>query len=418
MRVAMIHTPFETRSGGERQILRLAIELQKMGHEVEVFTNSLNKETYPEYFSKLKINVIKHPLAGKVPPEWTPYIIQPKNILHQKPTSVFSRKTRQLRKLKGLYYTNHLPYMIEIGRKIPKKFDIINNHNLITEWAGFVAKSRLKVPLVWMCNEPPLWFFSKAKTRFHYINWPIFEVLDKTAVQFVDEILVLSHVAEGYVKKAYNRQSRIVRTGLDIELFHNAKGDNLRKKYCLENTFVMLFVGGSMYAKRSDAVRTLSILSKKYDNIRLIIDTHREQEMLSKLSEQLGVKDKLLLLNSRSDIELSEVYAACNVFIYPSSAGTWGLVVTEAMAAGKPVILSKQVGTAEIVTDQVNGLIVDQTTPQALAQQVEKLLNDPKLCSKIGTNAYLNVKNNLSWEKYAKTIENIFQETLKAKKHN
>jgi glycosyltransferase involved in cell wall biosynthesis len=178
----------------------------------------------------------------------------------------------------------------------------------------------------------------------------------------------------------------------------------------------MLFVGGSMYAKRSDAVRALAILSKKYDNVRVIIDTLREQEMLSALSEQLGVKDRLLLLNSRSDAELSEVYAACDVFVYPSSAGTWGLVVTEAMAAGKPVILSKQVGTAEIVTDQVNGIIVDQTTPQVLAQQVEKLLNDPKLCNKIGTNAYLNVKNNLSWEKYAKTVESIFQETLNAKK--
>jgi hypothetical protein len=60
-----------------------------------------------------------------------------------------------------------------------------------------------------------------------------------------------------------------------------------------------------------DAVRALAILSKKYDNVRLIIDTLREQEMLSALSEQLGVKDKLLLLNSRSDAELSEVYAAC-----------------------------------------------------------------------------------------------------------
>jgi glycosyltransferase involved in cell wall biosynthesis len=80
--------------------------------------------------------------------------------------------------------------------------------------------------------------------------------------------------------------------------------------------------------------------------------------------------------------------------------GQWGLVVTEAMAAGKPVILSKQVGTAEIVKDQVNGIIEDPNKPTSAAQQVEKLLNDPKLCNKIGTNAYLNVKNNLSWEKY------------------
>jgi len=52
MRIAMIHTPFRARSGGERQILRLAIELQSMGHEVEIFTNGINESTYPEFFVK------------------------------------------------------------------------------------------------------------------------------------------------------------------------------------------------------------------------------------------------------------------------------------------------------------------------------------------------------------------------------
>ena len=78
MRIAMIHTPFEARSGGERQILRLAIELQRMGHEVEIFTNSVNEDTYPEFFDKVKLNVIPYPLAGKLPPAWIPHIIPPK----------------------------------------------------------------------------------------------------------------------------------------------------------------------------------------------------------------------------------------------------------------------------------------------------------------------------------------------------
>jgi hypothetical protein len=115
MRVAMIHTPFEARSGGERQILRLAIELQKMGHEVEIFTNSLNTEIYPEYFSRLKIHVIKHPLSGKVPPEWVPYMIPPKKLNIPEATSFFAKKMQRLKKIKRLYYTNHLPYMLELG---------------------------------------------------------------------------------------------------------------------------------------------------------------------------------------------------------------------------------------------------------------------------------------------------------------
>ncbi len=421
MRIALIHTPFEARSGGERQILRLAIELQKMGHEVEIFTNSVNLETYPEFFDKVKLNVIHYPLAGKLPPEWIPYILPPKiTQIPQKrvqEAAHFGKIRRRVRKLwLGQYYVNHLPYMIEMGRKIPKRFDIINNHNIFTNWAGFVAKNRLKVPLVWMCNEPISWFFAPDKSRFRKINWPMFEIIDRTTVNYIDEIMVLSHVSEKYVRNAYGRSSRIVRTGVDAELFHNAKGGGLRKKYDLEKSFILLFVGGSTYAKRSNLIRALAILSKKYSNVRLILDTYRERDFLTKLSEELGLKDKVLLLNSHSDVELAEVYAACDVFVYPSSASPWGLVVTEAMAAGKPVIISKQVGTAEIIQDYVNGIIIDKDTPEKIAEQIEILIEKPKLCKTIGENAYEYVKENLSWQNYAKNVEAVFLEEITRRK--
>ena len=69
-----------------------------------------------------------------------------------------------------------LPSMINIGKKIPKGFDLINNHNFPSEWAAFFAKKRLNAPLVWMCNEPPIWFFnSKDRIGLRKINGPIYE---------------------------------------------------------------------------------------------------------------------------------------------------------------------------------------------------------------------------------------------------
>jgi len=304
-----------------------------------------------------------------------------------------------------------------LGLKIPKEFDLINNHNFPTEWAALIAKIRLKVPVVWMCNEPPYWFFSpQQRSGLRKINWPLFELLDKTAVSYIDEIMVLSHVSEEYVRKAYNKPSRIVRTGVDVELFHKASGKNLRQKLGLENSFVILFVGVSRYAKRGDMVRALHILSEKFDDVRLILDTSRERDMLTRLSEKLGVKDKVVHLHSTSDVELAEVYAACDVFVYPSSASPWGLVVTEAMAASKPVIVSKQVGTSEIIQEGVNGIVIDRAKPEEIAKQVEALINNPKLRKKLGENAYQYVKANLSWERYAAKVENVFQETIRRSK--
>ena len=70
MKIAMIHSPILGRGGGERQLLRLALELQKMGNTVEIFTSALNVEnSYPDMIKDLTINVIPHPL-GKKMPKW------------------------------------------------------------------------------------------------------------------------------------------------------------------------------------------------------------------------------------------------------------------------------------------------------------------------------------------------------------
>jgi glycosyltransferase involved in cell wall biosynthesis len=389
--------------------------LGKLGHEVEIFTNAVNEESFPELFEKVRINVIPYPLAGKLPSGLTPQLAAPKTseIASDKEMKVPGLRKWMSTIIGRQYYTSEVPAMIQLGRKIPKGFDLINNHNFPTEWAALVAKKRLKAPVVWMCNEPPYWFFTpEQRSGLRKINWPLFELLDKVSVRSIDEIMVLSHVSERYVKRAYNKPSTIVRTGVDVELLGKASGKNLRVKYGLKNTFIMLFVGGSVYAQRSDLVRALAILSKKYDHVRLVLDTSRERDILTRLSEELGVDDKTLLLHSASDVELAEVYAACDVFVYPASTSPWGLVVTEAMAAAKPVIVSKQVGTSEIIQDNVNGIIIDKATPEEIAKKVEVLANNPRLRKAIGENAFKYVKDNLSWEKYAKKVEDVFRRTL------
>ncbi len=68
MKIAMINTPLVSRGGGQRQILKLAFELQKFGHEVEIFTSAVNKEKcYREIIEKLTVTVIPHPIGNKIP---------------------------------------------------------------------------------------------------------------------------------------------------------------------------------------------------------------------------------------------------------------------------------------------------------------------------------------------------------------
>lgn len=416
MKIAMVHPSLWGRGGAERQLLRLAIELQKLGHEVEIFTDAVSEKCYPYLLRNLTVNVIPHPLwrlhRGLA---WH----ATSSMIHQEPPE--KKDVSHLQKLmKKLilqqYYANELPLMLNLGRGIPKGFDIINNHNFPSEWAAFIAKKNLKVPIVWMCNGPPSWFLSTdSSNSLSKLYWPLFELFDKAAVNHIDKIVVLSHVSAKDVRKAYNRSACVVRSGVDVDFFHKASGESFRKAYGLENSFVLLQVGNIGLVRRNiDSVKILNSLSRSYDNVRLIFDGYGSPEqinMLTTLAKKLGIKDKMLFLHTESDEELAEVYAACDVFVYPSQI-TWSLAVTEAMAAAKPVIVPKRCGISEILQSGVNGIVIDHAKPEEIAEQVELLMNDPNLRKKLGENAYEYVKNNLSWEKYAKNMESVFEQTI------
>jgi len=418
MKIALIHTPLVSRGGGQRQVLKLAVELQRFGHEVEIFTSAVNKEEcYPDIIEKLTVNVIPHPLRKKIPKLFIPSEIQQKTSYNEAVESSSSLRSWMRKALGRQFYTipYDFPSMVNIGRKIPKGFDIINNHNFPSEWAAFFAKKRLNVPVVWMCNEPPDWFFaSESRKGLRKINWPIYEILDRVASSYVDEILVLSKIAQNHVSKAYSRSSRIVRSGVDVELFHKATGTAFREKYGLSKDFVLLQVGNFQRSKgQADSIKTLYNLSKNYDQVKLILDGGGPKEDLIKLSEKLGVRDRVLFLHSNDDEELAEVYAGCDVFLFPEQI-TWGLALIEAMSASKTVIVSNKCGGSEIIKSNINGIIFDQTKPEEITKQVEMLINDSGLNKKIGERAYQYVKSHLSWEKYARTMETIFEESLLA----
>jgi glycosyltransferase involved in cell wall biosynthesis len=422
MKIAMISTPLVGRGGGQRQILKLAFELQKFGHEVEIFTSAVNQEKcYREIIEKLTVNVIPHPLEKSVPKFFVPSEIYQKDDNTREIAISSSLRVWMRRAMGRQFYTipYELPSMINIGRKIPIGFDLINNHNFPSEWAAFIAKKRLNVPIVWMCNEPPIWFFnSDSRKGLRKINAPVYEIFDKISSHYIDEFLVLSKIAQGYVDFAYHRSSRIVRSGVDVELFHNASGKNVREKYGLDDDFVMLQVGNFQLSKgQADSIRTLYQLSKNYDRVKLILDGGGPKEQLVRLSEMLGVKDKVLFLHSNNDEELAEVYAACDVFLFPQQI-TWGLAVIEAMAAAKPVIVSDKCGASEIIQSSENGLIFNQSKPEEIVEKVKLLLNNVDLRKKLGERAYEYVKRNLSWEKYARIMEKIFEDSVLEFKQN
>lgn len=383
MRIAIIHPFFKNSTGGERQVLELAIRLQKRGHFVKIFTSVvLENRCFPDLIKKVNIK-----------------IIPTKNLLR------FSEYTTALR-------------MFKIGKNIPKGFDIINIHNFPGEWAGFLAKRRLKTPIVWMCNEPPFWFFypeARGSLKNKILNWPLYEVFDRFAVKSIDKIIVLSHLTASLVKKIYHRSSMVIRSGVDIDYFSKKILNNdFRKKFGIkESDFLILQVGSLVHFKHpEDSIKLLSLLNKKYPNIKLVLIGAGKQEPFKKLVKELKLENKVLFLGLLSDEEIQRAHQSCDVFVFPAENQSWGLVVIEAMASGKPVIVSNKTGVSEVINDGENGFIFECRDVQQMAEKVELLIKNENLRKKIGENASHYVKENFSWDKYVDEMEKIFKNTI------
>lgn len=91
-----------------------------------------------------------------------------------------------------------------------------------------------------------------------------------------------------------------------------------------------------------------------------------EQERLRQLSSQLGVSKQVVFLGARKRQEVLETVAAANAFVLSSRYETFGVVIVEALALGKPVVATRCGGPESIISNE-DGILVDVDDIDALA---------------------------------------------------
>ncbi len=103
-----------------------------------------------------------------------------------------------------------------------------------------------------------------------------------------------------------------------------------------------------------------------------------ERPTLEALSIELGIRDRVHFVGFRQPYALPEVFAAGDVLVLPSHAEGWGLVVSEALAAGLPVFASDRVNAAvDLVRDGENGGLFPAGDHVRLAELLDVVAQDP-----------------------------------------
>lgn len=102
---------------------------------------------------------------------------------------------------------------------------------------------------------------------------------------------------------------------------------------------------------------------------------------LKAMAVQLGVAERVRFLGWRSDA--SALYRAADACLFPSRFEPLGNVVIQAWAHGLPIVAAASQGPAELITDEVDGLLVAIDDDQALAQAAGRLIEEPGLGARL-----------------------------------
>jgi glycosyltransferase involved in cell wall biosynthesis len=150
------------------------------------------------------------------------------------------------------------------------------------------------------------------------------------------------------------------------------------------------------------SIRAVASLKEKYPNISLIlsgngesVDFDRErpsfQSDVGALIEQLGMEGHVMLVNASGD-QMPLYMSAADVVIYPTifpQGEAFGIAPVEAMACGKPVIVTDSGGLVESTSNGINGLIIDRDPDklsEKLADNIDRLLTDRGYAEYLGKN--------------------------------
>ncbi len=137
---------------------------------------------------------------------------------------------------------------------------------------------------------------------------------------------------------------------------------------------------------------------------------------LKALTHALNLNDRVCFPGAVADEALPAYYAACEVFVFPSSerSEAYGLVQLEAMFSSKPIVATELgTGTSFITQDGVTGFVVPPRRPEALAAALNRLIANPALRAQLGGAGRARALREFTAEAMVERVEVIYRLALK-----
>lgn len=219
-----------------------------------------------------------------------------------------------------------------------------------------------------------------------YKSQPLMRPTIKNVLKDADGVFAVSNalkheiVATGVVGIA--DKTKISWNSVDVDKFSLKNNDSFKKEFKLEDKPIVLFVGNLIKRKNVDSLLEAKKIANS-DYYLVVVGDGPLYKKLTKKVEDENIRD-VIFTGSRGDVE--NIIPSCDLLILPSYSESFGLVLIEALACGKPVIGSDVGGISEIINDDV-GLLINPKKVSTIAKAIDKLVNDEDLRLILSMNA-------------------------------
>lgn len=242
-----------------------------------------------------------------------------------------------------------------------------------------------------------------------------YQRVERRYLESIEAFVFNSHTTRESVEELLQQKTRnVVATPGGDRLESSITSDEIRARAGADGPLRLLFVGNVIARKRlnvlldvlgelQDAPWTLDIVGGE-DMDRPYARACREQ------SERLGLRSKIVWHGSLNGTELAERFRQAHMLVVPSSYEGFGIVYLEAMGFGLPVIAGAAGAADEIVLHDATGFLVPPDDTFSLRLQLERVIEDRELLSRLSLAAFESFHDHATWEQSMSSIEGFLNE--------
>jgi glycosyltransferase involved in cell wall biosynthesis len=273
------------------------------------------------------------------------------------------------------------------------------------------------IPAAWLAGAASVWHVRNAARHFGRVGaW---------LVRRCSRLVFVSGSLAAPFREAFPEAAEkmtVVHEGIEPSLYAGREqGTDFRDALGVQPGERLVGTVGRLtpWKGQDDFLRAAALVARTHPEVRFLVvgdcvssaaeraTDQAFRERLHALARELGLADRVTFTGYREDV--AAVMNALDVFALPSHEEPFGLVVLEAMAAGRPIVATRAGGVPEIVRDGADALLVPPREPEALAAAINRLLDDASLAERLARSAEARAAADFPLWRHAARMREVYE---------